>query len=143
LPKKTVIAILAAAIVVLFEIMGRLPIGGAWWIFPYAPIFAVIVVALARLDQLGLTVTAPMPILLGEASFAFYLIHQYYGKILLLPALLPLGFRVAQVATLMFAVSASVGLFLLIESPARRRLVRLFHTKSTAPSPVIVETSGN
>ncbi|MGY3232377.1 peptidoglycan/LPS O-acetylase OafA/YrhL [Luteibacter sp. HA06] len=142
LSRKTVIAVLAIAIIALFEIMGRLPIGGAWWIFPYAPIFAVIIVALARLDQLGFTVTAPLPILLGEASFAFYLIHQYYGK-LLLTTLLPLGLRMAQTATFIFTVSASVGLFLLIESPLRTRLVRLFHTRSTAPSPVIVDTTSN
>ena len=65
---------LAAAVAALLIRMS-FPIGYTpWWTFPDVAIFAVIVLCLAWLDRSRCSVRSRTLILLGEASFAFYLI---------------------------------------------------------------------
>ena len=95
-------------------------------LMPYAPLFVVIVVAAVKLEEHGIAVRWRWMLLLGEASFAFYLIHQFYFKLMLLPPLMAaFSLATAQAVVLVAAVSASVGLHLLVEAPARRLLIRL------------------
>jgi len=101
-------------------------------VMPYAAIFVIVVVALARLEQLGAGIRWRLPILLGEASFAFYLIHQYYFKLVLQPPLVEaFSLQVAQATVLVAAVSASIGLHLMIEVPARTLMLRALRIAST------------
>lgn len=125
----------------LFEVMGHLTPGGAFWVFPYAVLFTGIVLFLAALETRGHAITAKTPILLGEASFAFYLIHQAYMKSLLYPAMATVSVnqRVSQAFVLLLTIAVSVGLFLLVETPSREALLRLVKVRSTLPTPVVVD----
>ncbi|WP_416055641.1 acyltransferase family protein [Stenotrophomonas maltophilia] len=103
-------------------------------VMPYAAIFVIVVVALARLEQLGAGIRWRFPILLGEASFAFYLIHQYYFKLVLQPPLVEaFGLQVAQATVMVAAVSASIALHLFIEVQARTLMLRVLRIASTMP----------
>lgn len=109
-------------------------------VMPYAAMFVLVVIALAHLERLGAGITWRIPILLGEASFAFYLIHQYYFKLTLQPPLVEaFGLSVAQTAVLLAAICTSVGLHLMIEVPARTILLRALHIRSSMPGARVVE----
>ena len=63
--------------------------------------------------------------MLGEASFAFYLVHQFFFKAALLPPLTALfGLPVSQVAVFVLAVATSIGLYIAVEVPSREWLVK-------------------
>lgn len=120
------LALFGAGAVGLVVTMGTLPVGGAYWVAPWAVLFAVIVAALARMDALGLSVRHRGLLVLGEASFAFYLVHQFFFKAALLPPLTALfGLPTAQAAVLVLAIATSVGLYVGFEVPARDVLLRL------------------
>jgi len=138
------VSALAIAVGVLFAFMGLMEQGKAFWVMPYAVIFSVIVLILAQLEMLELRISWKLPILLGEASFAFYLIHQFYFKNAYLPTMSSFsGLPVAQVVVFLMAVSASIGLHLLIEGPARDLLLRALHIRSTMPKAVVIETASD
>lgn len=131
---------LAATALVLLMVMGTMEKTNTIWIIPYALIFTFMVLMLAQMEKLDLRITWKLPILLGEASFAFYLIHQFYFKAALLPPLTQFsGLAVAQVEVLLAAIATSVGLHLLIEAPARDALLRLLHIRSTMPKVAVTE----
>lgn len=140
LGRASSVASLVATTVVLFLVMGTMEKSNTIWIMPYALIFTIMVLLLAQMEKLDLRITWKLPILLGEASFAFYLIHQFYFKAALLPPLTQFsGLPVAQVEVLIAAVATSVGLHLLIEAPARDVLLRLLHIRSSMPKVVVIE----
>lgn len=138
--RTTTISALAISSGLLFACMGLMEQGKAFWVMPYALIFAVIVFALAQLEKLDLRITWKLPILLGEASFAFYLIHQFYFKAAYLPPITNFsGLQVAQVVVLVTAIATSVGLHLLIEGPARDIVLKLLHVRSTISKTAVIE----
>jgi peptidoglycan/LPS O-acetylase OafA/YrhL len=124
----------AACLAGLILSMGLISTGGPWFVFPVVVFLAGIVFLLAHIEILGIGVKARFPILLGEASFAFYLIHQWYFKGLVMPALVSHGgLAVAQVVTLVMAVCTSIGLFIALETPCRTGLLRLLRVRSSIP----------
>ncbi|KAF1014099.1 MAG: hypothetical protein GAK31_03123 [Stenotrophomonas maltophilia] len=132
--------VLLLAVILLFACMGLMEQGKAFWVMPYALIFVVIVLMLAKIETLGLRVTWKLPILLGEASFAFYLIHQFYFKAALLPPLTAFsGLRLAQVEVLIATMATSIGLYLMVETPARDLLLRVLHIRSSMPKVTVSE----
>jgi len=113
---------------------------GPFMIFPNALFLAVIVFMLAKLETHGFAVRSPTLILLGESSFAFYLVHQFYIRVLIGPKLFHMGGPfLSGIGTLAFALSTSVGLFLLIETPCRELLLRLVRVRSTIPEAEVHE----
>jgi len=121
--------------------MATIPTGGAWLVVPAVFFFALIVWYLARIETAGIKCTSSALIMLGEASFALYLVHHFYFKKKLFISLLgDMDLHSAQVATLMLAIASSVGLHLLVEAPAREWLLRLGKVRSTMPAPVVDET---
>jgi peptidoglycan/LPS O-acetylase OafA/YrhL len=140
--RPTATLILCGAVAALLVTMATLPIirmaptfpmvKTVWWTFPDIVFFAIIVLSLAQLELIGVSVKSKGLILLGEASFAFYLIHYGYMKQLLLPVLAKTaGVHIAEVTTLLLAMSISIGLYLAIEKPCRKLLLRLGHAKAT------------
>lgn len=135
-----VLLLTTATVVVTMGIQEKAPLIR---VMPYAAMFVIAVVALARLEQLGAGIRWRIPILLGEASFAFYLIHQYYFKLVLQPPLIEaFGLHVAQATVLLATISASIGLHLIIEVPARTILLRVLRVRSSMPKARVVEESG-
>ena len=130
----------AASFVGLIIAMGLISARGPWFVFPIVVFLAGIVAMLAQIETLGVSVRARFPVLLGEASFAFYLIHQWYFKGLVMPALVSHGgLHVAQAVTLMMAICMSIGLFIAVESPCRDVLLRLLHVRSSIPKTHVEE----
>jgi peptidoglycan/LPS O-acetylase OafA/YrhL len=130
------VLLLAAATAGLVYVMGTLEEGGVYWVAPYALLFAVIVFALAQLDLMGLTTRNRFLLLLGEASFAFYLVHQFFFKAALLPPLHALfGLPVAQPAILVLAVATSIGLYTGFEVPMRELLHKLLRRRAPVYAP--------
>jgi len=99
--------------------------GSAWsWDLSYAipGVLVIFGLAVAPLGRLAKGLSLPAIVLLGEASYAFYLVHQ--------PLLIPLGagrwatgLTVSSVAfevlTLGLVLAVAVGLHVLVEKPAR------------------------
>lgn len=140
LDRRAWIGILLVTAAAVVATMGSLEKTPLIRVMPYAAMFVLVVIALARIEQLGAGIRWRIPILLGEASFAFYLIHQYYFKLTLQPPLVEtFGLPVAQVCVLAMAVSASIGLHLVVEAPARAFLLRLLHVRSSMPEARVVE----
>lgn len=141
-PAWSVWAFGSASVAALVYTMATIPIYEVYYVFPNAIYFAGIVAALAYLETLGASVTSRPLILLGEASFAFYLVHQYYFKGFITDPMLALGgVWVSLGYVLVIAIATSVGLFLMIETPCRDFLLSAFRVRSSMPAPEVIDIS--
>lgn len=126
LPWQAHLALLLATFAAVVTVMAVREKGPFIQLMPYAPLFVILLFNAARLDQCDRSVHWRWALLLGEASFAFYLVHQFYFKLMLLPPIITaFGLPTAQVVVFVAAVCTSVGLHLLVEQPARSLLANL------------------
>lgn len=126
------IAALVGATAVLVLMMTTFVVGNATFSAPYIGPFAVIVLGLTAIEvnEAPLCVRLPGLILLGEASYAFYLVHQQYQ---VPPTPLHTIAPLAGVGwTLCFTAMMSIGLHLGLERPLRRSLLGLLARRSPA-----------
>jgi peptidoglycan/LPS O-acetylase OafA/YrhL len=130
----------AASVASLFLTLVMAGLDGAWYVVPTVYVLVAIVIYLARIETSGFRVTSQPLILLGEASFALYLVHHFYfKKTLFLRLTETMDLHAAQLTTLGLAIASSVGLYLLVESPARDMLLRFGRVRSTMPVSVVEE----
>lgn len=142
LSRRSTYALGAASLFGAVLSMGMLPEGGPWWVFPSVIFFGAGVYTLAQLEILGISVQSKLIILLGESSFALYLIHQWYFKGMIMPVLVnAAGVNVGQAITLLLAICTSVGLFIVIESPSRYILLRMLHIRRSGSKVESIEVS--
>ena len=92
--------------------------------FAYVIPFGLLVFSLAAMEvgDKPMTVKAPLLLLLGEASYSLYLVHQHYGLPFftqLFGAEKPLS---GLVWGIIFVVALSIGIYTLIEKPMRTLL---------------------
>jgi peptidoglycan/LPS O-acetylase OafA/YrhL len=119
------VAALLGAVAVLISMMTTLVIGNATFTAVYIAPFAVIVIALTAIEvnEAPLSVRLPGLILLGEASYSFYLVHQQYR---IPPTPLQTAMPLPGVLwTACFTAILSVGLYMALERPTRRWLLGL------------------
>jgi peptidoglycan/LPS O-acetylase OafA/YrhL len=115
-----------------------------YYVFPDAIFFSVIVAMLAHIEVLGIAVRSRAFILMGESSFAFYLVHQYYFKGYIAEPILALGgVWVSLGFVLVITIATSIGFFLMVETPCREFLLGLLRVRSTIPTsrPVALSTA--
>lgn len=118
------LSVLIVSIVILVMLMSHLVMSTMTLTFAYIIPFGLIVFSLAAIevDALPLSISGTLMVLLGEASYSLYLIHQQYGLPFYLPffgastPLLGLSWGI------LFTIAMSVGLYKLIEQPTRTRL---------------------
>ena len=101
--------------------------------FALAPFIAFLLYLVAIRDARGdcgaKLLTAPLVILLGEASYSLYLLHPIALRIVPLENSLPhIEFRLA--CAVILASAMAVGGYQLIEAPCRRYLRRFFRDRS-------------
>lgn len=140
LKKRYLASLFLAALVLLIFVLSTTPVSAVTWTYPYIIPYALMVLLLAAMDanSAALSVRSKWLLLLGEASFAFYLIHRAYilyfnehgsGD----------WFGLYPAATMLFILAtttmASVALFVLIERPVRDRAARWIRQRFRSPRP--------
>ncbi len=120
------LGMLIAGVCLLAVLMSHLPISALSFTLAYIVPFGLIVFSLAAIEvnEKPFAIRAPLLLLLGEASYSLYLAHQQYGLPLfaqLFDAHIP---RVGLIWTIVLTVALSIGLYMLIENPARALLNR-------------------
>jgi peptidoglycan/LPS O-acetylase OafA/YrhL len=137
---------LAAAIIVLCALMCSLPISAASLTLVYIPPFALIVFCLAAIEinEKPVAVSAPLLLLLGEASYALYLTHEQYGLPPFLALLGSAAPRFGLLWAVILTVALSIGLYKLVELPARAWLnVRIARLSALLARKPLVSSPGN
>ncbi len=104
------------------------------------PLFAALILALALTrGERPRFLTAPLLVLLGEASYSLYLIHVPVKNALKLVGErvgLPIGSPAGVALSLLASVGLSILAFRLVEGPARRWIVGRFGARRIAGEPV-------
>jgi peptidoglycan/LPS O-acetylase OafA/YrhL len=137
-----------AAAIILFMASKLNYLSSFSWDASYAWLFALLILSIAESQQsvLSMFLSTKKAVLLGEASFAFYLIH-----VIALP-LFDLSTQRSFAAAIAFefmflglVITMSIGLHLSVEKPCRRWLIGLVHSRekggahggsiNTQPSP--------
>lgn len=106
--------------------------------------FGVLILGFAWDGPLTRLLSRPLPVLLGEASFALYMTHHMLFR-LIDPLLAGLGAGIALPLAVLTAVLVSVAVFLLFERPVRALLNRPFighHSHVVVATPVPQGGSG-
>jgi peptidoglycan/LPS O-acetylase OafA/YrhL len=121
---KLWLGVLIASVGMLVTLMSCLPMSAISLTLAYIVPFGLIVFSLAAIEinDRPLAVRAPLLLLLGEASYSLYLVHQQYGLPLfaqLFDSRIP---RLGLVCTIVLTIALSIGLYKLIEKPARTLL---------------------
>ncbi len=129
----------AASVVVVIALMTTASPGPFTWTAAYIVPYATLVMALTALETRHHDRKAAFAllVLLGEASYSFYLVHQAF--------VLPMVFFshrswMSLLWTMVFCSAVSIGLYTLIETPARKWLTGfLKDRRPTEMSPAIRE----
>jgi peptidoglycan/LPS O-acetylase OafA/YrhL len=132
------LAVLMASLGVVAAVMFNFPIGAPTLTLAYIVPFGLIVFALAALqvNEKPVAIRWPALLLLGEASYSLYLVHQQFGLLnYMAPFESGVSLRNLAVA-IALTVMVSIGLYKLIEQPARsalnRRLARFERSPRSA-----------
>lgn len=131
--------ICAASIGAVLVLMAMASPGPFTWTAAYIIPYGVLVLSLTALQRQHHDRKAAFAllVLLGEASYSFYLVHQMF--------VLPMVFFshrswISLVWTILYCSAISIGLYTLIETPARRWITRrLGDRRPTEMSPAIRE----
>ena len=128
------LGLLLGGLVVAVYLMSTFP--PSHWTFDFAYVipFGAIVLGSALVETCDrpLAIGSRFLVLLGEASFAFYLIHVTYGLELMKPlrALFGANEFLFSLFALVFITATSIGLFVAIERPAQKALRALMLARS-------------
>ncbi|MHC8328119.1 acyltransferase family protein [Pseudomonas sp. LB1P83] len=104
------------------------------WDASYAALFAIVILGLAinQTSRISKAFSGQTMILLGESSFAFYLIHAILRPLYTAHASASLVYQVMHLAVfLLIVVCVSIGLHLAIEKPLQKQIKTLFSKKKT------------
>lgn len=120
------LAFLIASLCTVAAVMFNFPIGAPTLTLAYIVPFGLIVFAFAAIEvnEKSIAIHWPALLLLGEASYSLYLVHQQFG---LLNYMAPFESGVSVrnlVVAIALTVMVSIGLYKLVEKPARSALNR-------------------
>lgn len=105
-----------------------------WWqVAGFSPLYALVVLIFAHARGYVSSFLSLKPIvLMGEASFAGYMLHQIVYRIFVTYGFLPvLGAKTSLVIALLVIFTLSIASFLFFETPIRRRAIARFGAPST------------
>jgi peptidoglycan/LPS O-acetylase OafA/YrhL len=95
------------------------------------PLFATLLLSLCQDTAISRALSSPPLILLGEASYAFYLIHYFLANLLTGLMHLDTGFR-SSLTCLAITLPVAIALHLWVERPCRRELLRWWNRNHEA-----------
>ncbi|MEO8642215.1 acyltransferase [Pseudomonas sp.] len=104
------------------------------WDASYAALFAIVIlgVAINQKSRISEAFSGQTMILLGESSFAFYLIHAILRPLYTAHATAPLMYQIMHLAIFLLIVTCvSIGLHLGIEKPLQKMIRNCFTKKKT------------
>ncbi|WP_222833274.1 acyltransferase family protein [Pseudomonas sp. SC3(2021)] len=109
----------------------------AAYALPYTLLILSIVIS--SKTQIAKLLSGKKIVMLGEASFAFYLIHVLLGSMYIRQPTESMFFLIAHQALFLgFVISVSVGLHICIEKPCQKIILELFRKKEV-PSKISIE----
>lgn len=105
------------------------------WDASYAALFAIVIlgVAIDQKSRISIAFSSRTMVLLGESSYAFYLIHVMLLPLYTAHSSASIMYRILHLAIfLLIVICVSIGLHLAIEKPLQGSIKRLFNKRKVA-----------